>query len=284
MTVEQMRDIKEQRGYSLDQLSKYSGVPLGTIQKIFSGETLKPRKATLEALERVLLGDEKIYSGKTYQYVNSSVVITSNSVKETSSYGSMKSEKVQGEYTTADYLSLPQDVRKELIDGVFYDMAAPSFVHQDILAYLSNCIYTYIRQNGGSCKVISSPSSVQLDEDDRTMVEPDLYVICDRNKIKGFGIFGAPDFVLEILSASTRKKDMTIKLAKYQNAGVREYWIVDPVKKVLITYNFMDENYIPIVHELTGKVGLAIYDEKLMISLEEVRQIILEAELLEKGR
>lgn len=281
MTVEQMRDIKEQRGYSLDQLSKYSGVPLGTIQKIFTGETLQPRKATMEALERVLLGDENIYSGKTYQYASSSVISKNDCVKERVAYGCTRCKKNPGEYTITDYFNLPEDVRKELIDGVFYDMATPSFVHQDILAYLSNCIYSYIRENGGKCKVITSPSSVQLEEDDRTMVEPDLYVVCDRNKIKKFGVYGAPDFVLEILSTSTRKKDMTIKLAKYENAGVREYWMVDPVKRVLITYNFMDENYIPMVHELSGVVGMAIYEGKLMISLAEIGQIIIDWENLE---
>ncbi|MBR1693398.1 MAG: Uma2 family endonuclease, partial [Lachnospiraceae bacterium] len=186
--------------------------------------------------------------------------------------------KRQNQYTVADYFALPDDQRAELIDGVFYDMATPLFVHQDILGYVFAEIYHYIRAHRGSCKVIASPSAVQLCCDDKTMVEPDLYIVCDQTKVRRFGIYGAPDFVLEILSQSTRKKDMTIKLYKYCEAGVKEYWLIDPVKQVLITYDFTDPEYLPKVTALQGEAGISLYKGELKISLSEIAQIIREAE------
>ena len=162
----------------------------------------------------------------------------------------------------------------ELIDGVFYDMSTPRFVHQDIVQIVTNSIYSHIKKNKGRCKVIGSPSDVQLDCDNKTMLQPDVYVICDRDKIKGFGIYGSPDFVLEVLSSSTRKKDMTIKLNKYWSAGVREYWIIDPKKRSLITYDFTEEDVIPVIRPLTGMAPVAIFDGKLEIDLDEINEAI----------
>jgi Uma2 family endonuclease len=266
MTIEEMRTVKENRGYSLMQLSDYSGVPLGTVQKIFSGATAKPRKATLNALERVLLGTEEQYQGKSIRYEASSMEYMQEHVSDSESA-----------YSVADYFALPKERRAELMDGRFYDMAAPELVHQDILGYVFAEIYNFIRQKGGLCKVIPAPSSVQLNADDRTMVEPDLYIVCDKSKLRKYGMCGAPDFVLEILSAATRKKDMSLKLYKYYDAGVKEYWIIDPSRKVLIMYDFSDEECIPQVCPLEGEAGVAIYGGELKISLTAIAQLIEDA-------
>ena len=264
MTIKEMIRIKEDRGYSYKRLSEYTGIPAVTIQKIFLSKTKNPRKATLDALERVLKGDESLYAGKAISYEMSR--------ESSASYNTKK----PGEYTLEDFYALPDERRVELIDGVFYDMSAPSFVHQEILSTLHNAFFNYIKNNKGKCHVIASPSDVQLDCDNKTMVEPDLYVICDREKIKKFGIYGPPDFVLEILSPSTRKKDMMLKTLKYCEAGVREYWIIDPLKRILITYDFTDENYIPMVHPLEGQAPVSIFDNKLTIDLDEIDAIINE--------
>lgn len=182
----------------------------------------------------------------------------------------------QGEYTLDDYRALPDEQRVELIDGVFYDMAAPRTVHQDIVFIVHKAFYDHIRKTKKPCKVFESPVDVQLCCDNRTMVQPDVIVICERDKVKGFGIYGAPDFVLEVLSKSTRKKDMSIKLAKYQEAGVKEYWIIDPDKGILITYYFEDENFIPNVHSLTGMMPVAFTGGELQIDLEEIAESIRE--------
>ncbi|SDB68301.1 Uma2 family endonuclease [Butyrivibrio sp. INlla16] len=274
MTIKQMIQIKENRGYSYSQLSEYTGVPSITLQKIFTGKTRNPRKATLDAIEKVLSSDESVYRGKAYEYHDA----TSGKFMEPEPvYGAAtKSNKYgdpnkkQGEYTLDDYYALPDEQRVELIDGVFYDMSSPRIVHQDISYVIHSAIADYIKKNKGKCKAFYAPVDVQLDCDNKTMVQPDVLVICDRSKINGFGIYGAPDFLVEILSKSTRKKDLTIKLAKYQNAGVREYWIVDPHKRCLIIYNFMDEDFVPQVLPLKGEAPVAIYDGKLKISLDEI--------------
>jgi Uma2 family endonuclease len=278
MTIEEMRNIRDSRGYSFKKLSEYSGVPVVTLQKIFSGATANPRKSTLDAIERVLLADEAVFRGKAFEY-KEGVKEDTFMVKDNES--SYIPGKKQGEYTLEDYYTLPDEQRVELIDGVFYDMSSPRTVHQDIIFYIHLSFYNHIREKKKPCKVFEAPVDVQLDCDNRTMVQPDVLVICDRDRLKGFGIYGAPDFVLEVLSKSTRKKDMSIKLEKYLYAGVREYWVIDPYKEVLITYNFMDEDFVPCIHPLTGSVPVAISDGELEIDMEPVAESIRELGSLE---
>lgn len=273
MTVEEMKQIKEERGYSMSQLSEYSGVPFGTLQKIFSGQTANPRKSTVDAIAKVLLGEESIYQGKAYTYHMESKGVSADRIRETVPYNAEFAEKEQGEYTLEDYYALPDERRVELIDGVIYDMSTPSIPHQLIVAEIHGQIREYIKKNKGKCLPVISPSDVQLDKDNKTMVQPDVMIICDPEKIHHFGVFGAPDFVLEVLSPSTRKKDLTLKLSKYIEAGVREYWIIDPEKKILLVYDFVEEG-LPCIYPLEGKVGLAIYQGKLKIDLEVIAEII----------
>lgn len=273
MTLEEMKQVKEERGYSMSQLSEYSGVPLGTLQKIFSGETKNPRKSTITAIEKVLLGEECVYQGKSYTYQLESRTTQADCIREAAVYNTQFVEKKQGEYTLDDYYALPEERRVELIDGVIYDMTSPMFVHQIIAGEIYGQIREYIQKNKGECVPAISPVDVQLDCDNKTMVQPDVLIICDPDKIRRFGIFGAPDFVLEVLSPATRKKDLTLKLSKYIEAGAREYWIVDPKKKLLLTYDFSEEG-LPCIYPLKGKVGLAIYEEKLKIDLEKIAEII----------
>lgn len=273
MTIEEMKRIKEERGYSMAQLSEYSGVPLGTLQKIFSGKTVNPRKSTLDAIKKVLLGEESVYQGKAYTYHMESKGVSADRIRETVAYGTEFVEKKQGEYTLEDYYALPEERRVELIDGVIYDMSTPSFPHQLIVGEVFAQIREYIKKNKGECVPVIAPSDVQLDRDNKTMVQPDVMIICDSEKIHHFGVFGAPDFVLEVLSPSTRKKDLTLKLSKYIEAGVREYWVIDPEKKILIVYDFVEEG-MPCIYPLEGEVGLAIYEGKLRIDLEVIAEII----------
>lgn len=145
---------------------------------------------------------------------------------------------VNGEYTIDDYLALPDDVRYELIDGVLIKMDSPTSDHQRIAGYLYHKIYSYIEERGGNCIPYIAPLDVQLDEDNRTMVQPDVIILCTPEKDIKKRLFGAPDFVAEVLSPSTKNKDMVLKLSKYMNAGVREYWILDPQSRRVLTYWF----------------------------------------------
>ena len=149
----------------------------------------------------------------------------------------------QGElYTIEDIYNLPEGTRAELIDGHIYYMAPPSRKHQEIVGTLYRKIADYIDSKGGSCKPYIAPFAVFLNENDRNYVEPDIAVICDKNKLTDKGCTGAPDWIIEIVSPGSRRMDYFIKLFKYRSAGVREYWIVDPDKSRIFVYNFESED------------------------------------------
>ncbi len=99
----------------------------------------------------------------------------------------------------------------------------------------------YIRKNNGECEVLPAPFAVFLNEDDKNYVEPDISIICDKNKITDRGCQGSPDWVIEIVSPSSKSMDYFTKFFKYRTAGVREYWIVDPMKEQVIVYRFEQE-------------------------------------------
>lgn len=150
----------------------------------------------------------------------------------------VRKEKV---YTIEDIYALPDGKRAELIDGQIYYMAPPSRTHQKVSFFLSKIIGNYIDSNNGECEVYPAPFAVFLNQDDINYVEPDISVICDTSKLDEKGCHGAPDWVIEIISPGTKSMDYFTKLFKYQMSGVREYWIVDPAKEVIIVYHFEKE-------------------------------------------
>ena len=140
-------------------------------------------------------------------------------------------------YTTDDIYALPDGQRAELIEGQIYYMAPPSRTHQRITIELSTIINNYIKSNNGPCEVDIAPFAVFLNKDDKNYVEPDISVICDKDKLTDKGCVGAPDWIIEIVSPSSRRMDYSIKLFKYRTAGVREYWIVDWEKNRITVYD-----------------------------------------------
>ena len=121
--------------------------------------------------------------------------------------------------------------------------------------------------------VLPSPVSVQLDEDDRTMIQPDVVICCDREKILQSHVYGAPDMVIEILSPSTRKKDMGLKLKKYITARVREYWMVDPDKKKVVVYDLENEE-LPVVYGFENRVPVGIFQGECEIDFSEIYESV----------
>jgi Uma2 family endonuclease len=144
-------------------------------------------------------------------------------------------------YTIEDIYDLPEGSRAELIDGQIYYMAPPSMIHQRISSFLHGCIARYITDNHGTCEIFAAPFAVFLNQDSINYVEPDISVICDPSKITPRGCSGAPDWVIEIVSPSSKNMDYFTKLFKYRNSGVHEYWIVDPIKRNISVYNFDKE-------------------------------------------
>lgn len=285
MTVEEMRQCKKESGLSYEEISRRAGVPVGTVQKVLGGITKEPRYQTLQKLEKAF---QDSGSHVTYQYPsagsNESVcpVLTaeepgaaygwvdgSDAGKPEDASGQKAKYDRQGTYTLEDYLALPEDQRVELIDGVFYDMSSPYTLHQTINHFLGHIFENYIEENGGDCQVFEAPTDVQLDMDNRTIVEPDVMVVCHPERVHLERIYGAPDLVVEILSESRRKKDMTLKLWKYSNAGVREYWIVDPDRLKVTVWNF-EYDCDSQTYSIHDKVPVRIYDGKLEVDFEKI--------------
>ena len=144
-------------------------------------------------------------------------------------------------YTSEDYWNLPDGQRAELIDGKLYNMAPPHRIHQELVMELSATIRQYIIEHTGNCKIYPAPFAVNLTANDKIWVEPDISVICDKSKLSDRGCEGAPDWIIEIVSPGTARMDYSVKLFKYRTAGVREYWIVNPMKNAVQTYIFEGE-------------------------------------------
>jgi Uma2 family endonuclease len=164
-------------------------------------------------------------------------------------------------YTIDDIYALPEGTRAELIDGQIYYMAPPSRRHQEILGELYTAINNYIKSKDGPCKVYPTPFAVKLNEDDKTIVEPDISVICDPNKLTDKGCTGSPDWIIEITSPSNSSHDYVLKLNKYMNAGVREYWIVNPMNKTVYVYCFEERQFNTVPYIFHDKIKVGIYDD-----------------------
>ena len=150
-----------------------------------------------------------------------------------------KEEAYKETYTIDDIYALPDGERAELIDGQIYYLATPSRTHQRLSGFLSRTIGNYIESKNGTCEIYAAPFAVFLNNDDINYVEPDISVICDPSKLDEKGCHGAPDWIIEIVSPSSKRIDYLIKLFKYRNAGVKEYWIVDAEKNRITVYNFV---------------------------------------------
>lgn len=249
MTIKEMMDKKHEKGYTYSQIAELSGVPLGTVQKILNGDTKNPRYATLMALEMAFTETMPIL------------------VKETPA--TYYPDKQPGMYTIEDYRALPDDQRVELIDGHFYDMAAPTTFHQLIAGEIHRQISNYLVEQGGACTPFISPVDVQLNNDEHTMLQPDIVIVCNPDQIVRRNIVGAPDFVLEVISPETKRKDYITKLHKYEDAKVREYWLVDPYQKIVLVYFFESEAY-PIIHPIDADIPVNIYEGKLVLKLQNI--------------
>ena len=273
MNLEQLKYFKEKNGYTFAQLADLSGVPQGTIQKIFNGETRTPRNKTLRALEMVMRDgagdtapeDKAGLKEEPLGYTYGREFDSSDLVCEPSTVYKAK----PGGYTLDDYYAIPDNRRVELIDGVIYDMAAPSMIHQYIITKIVVALDGWISLKNGDCIVLPSPLDVQIDCDDRSMLEPDLVVVCDPAKRTRRCIMGAPDLVVEILSPSSTRMDTKIKLAKYVTAGVREYWLIDPDRERVCVY-WTPEEDIATVYGPQDDIPVGIFGGEFCVPMSRI--------------
>lgn len=271
--IEYLNSRRKELGYSYKELSEKCGLPLSTVQKIFGGYVYAPRRETLEKLEKYLLPEERTINdmdgaAKMLRDAPAGAALS------LSDDDSRDYDEKQGHHTLEEYLALPEGTRVELIDGVFYDMAAPHSVHQTIVAELLICLHSFIRRNKGACIPFISPIDVQPDENKSDVFQPDVLVVCDKKKIHS-RIIGAPDLVIEILSPSNTRKLMSKKLMKYRQSGVREYWEVDPEQEIIQVYLFdpsgKADTYF---YTFDDKVPVAIWDGKCRIDFGEIKSVL----------
>ena len=166
------------------------------------------------------------------------------------------------QYTYADYEKMDDDNRYEIIDGVIYLMSpGPGSAHQSVSIEIARQLSTFLLDK--PCKVFAAPFDVCLNaagDNDKTVVQPDIIVVCDRNKIERKRCNGAPDMVVEILSPSSTSRDMLIKYKRYQSAGVREYWIVNPDSKIVHVCVLKDNEYELTDHLDGGDIPVSVLE------------------------
>lgn len=170
--------------------------------------------------------------------------------------------------TLEQYEALPEDTRIEVFDGIPYNMASPSQIHQTILTELLVSIRSYLKKKKGNCSVFPAPFDVKLSDNTLTIVQPDIMIVCDKDKLDGKRCNGAPDFIIEIVSSGNPADDYVRKLYYYQSYGVREYWIVDPLRKS-VTVNYFEGNLLSVPYTFDSTIKVNIYDD-LWIDFQEI--------------
>ncbi|MFH1562087.1 MAG: Uma2 family endonuclease [Nitrospirota bacterium] len=175
--------------------------------------------------------------------------------------------KKEERFTYGDYLKWPNEERWELIDGIAYNMSpAPLRRHQEIIVEVSRQISTYLLDK--PCQVYVAPFDVRLPEEDETdeevetVVQPDIVVVCDKNKLDDKGCNGAPDIVIEILSPYTAKKDLIAKYYLYERHKVKQYWIFDPATEEVTIFKLKDDKFgKPEEYKREDKISVDIFKD-----------------------
>ncbi len=174
--------------------------------------------------------------------------------------------------TLEQYENLPEENRAEVYDGVIFYMASPSQIHQSILLELGTLLNAYVKGKKGGCRVFLAPFDVLLSDTPLTIVQPDLMIVCDNNKLDGKRCNGAPDFIVEVVSPGNAADDYIRKLYYYKYAGVREYWIVDPRRKT-VTVNYFEGGLLNVQYSFESAIKVNIYDD-LLIHFSEIADLL----------
>lgn len=321
MTVDEMNEIRRMLGLTYQKVSDAAGIPLSTVQKILEGRTKNPRSDTMRQLGEALNQLKYSYYYKLYgplPYAPYDVWKNgtygrsgeqADTLREPAGhYGTQAATPARHWYTRQERAAMPETPRTELIDGRLYTMESPSVAHQVTVSEIFAQIHSCIRTHKSACRVFIAPTDVMIDRDDYTALVPDIFIVCDRDKITARSIQGAPDCVMEVLSPSTRTVDQRDKFIKYLNGGVREYWMIDPDRQKVIVYNMMldedtdqgegsekpetarknvdsmqgkpstwDKNgYDVTVYGFRDKVPLLISDGKCVVDMNTVREALEE--------
>lgn len=308
MTIEEIKNRKKQLGWTNAGLASRAGIPVSTVAKILGGTTKNPRQDSVLAMERAVMESrasapcqglsrearEPQSQDNELSYVK--IVSEMNTGRPGNGQGSMVSDAhyqygtsaekedtgseavadadsphTSGSYTIDDYLALPEERRVELIDGCFYDMAAPTGMHQLILFHIWKTIDACIEEHGLSCIAQGAPFDVQLFGDPYTVVQPDVTVFCTKpEEAIARRARSAPDFVAEVLSPTTAFRDRTQKLCRYRDAGVKEVWIVSPTEQKIWTYLFCKGREEPDEYTFHDSVPVGISEQRCTVDFSKL--------------
>lgn len=302
MTVEEIRERKRQLGWTNAELAAKSGIPVSTVAKILGGTTQKPHKTSLKAIEQVLFssssldensavsgngestrkgGDAAAISYTTDHFSNGNRLRMVREPQYVYGSGAMRQQepdrmvKGPGNYTIDDYLALPSERRVELIDGRFYDMAAPSWIHQKTVFHIWKTIDACIEEHQAGCEVMGAPYDVQLFNDPYTVVEPDVMIFCGvPEKELSVRAHTVPAFIAEVLSPSTAFRDRTQKLCRYRDASVKEVWLVSPAAQKIWVYRFYDGREEPDEYTFHDSVPLGISDSRCSVEFSKLLRYV----------
>ena len=305
MEIQELKKRKKELKITTADLAILADLPVSTVSKIMTGETKNPSYTTIEKLDNALLqeemrkriqayreaikkyydgvehGDNKILDYKEFEkkyredyHLNDAPIpyatrINSNGKRLSNDITGNIVKKNDIRMTTNDLEVLSDDKFIELIDGDVIIGQAPNVKHQLLVQNIGKAIDKYIDDNDGNCKMFNVGINVQTDEDDYTLLIPDIVILCDDSKLNDKGIFGAPDLVMEVVSERTRRIDYNDKMHKYMRSGVREYWIVDPNKERVTVY-IAGEPMLAYVYSFTDKIPVEIYDGKLEIQMDKM--------------
>ena len=295
MNKPDLKTRKKALSLTTAEVALLADLPVSTVSKIMTGETKNPTTLTIEKIDAALKKEEARCRLEAYLLAMKDYCIE----HQTEDFDSSKFEKIYRKkhkledkpISEADSLLEPYPIwgnaalkkKKsvsvkeyfkmsvenrwvELVDGRMVINEAPGMAHQMLVKSINKQIEHFIDENHGDCQVFDMGVNVQLDANEDTILIPDILVICDKSKIKDFGILGAPDWVIEVVSPSTRHYDYKKKTYKYLSHGVREVWLVDPDKKVIVTY--VDGEYMMShLYQFGDEVPVAIYDGRLKISV-----------------
>lgn len=295
MKVDEIRERKKKLKLTTYQLALLAELPQGTVSKILTGETKNPSYLTIEKLDETLLKEEmkvrmEAYVTAMQEYFAEHPEDIGNQAKFEAIYREKYNldgapipyavsrddmSNLHGNLALNDYRMKASELHKmgenrefELIDGnlIISEMAGVS--HQRMVKKLGRAISDFIDENHGICEVFDVGVNVYLDENEYTLVIPDITVICNPDRITEKGIEGAPDFVIEVVSPSTRQTDYHKKLHKYMDVGVTEYWIVD-MDREMVSVCINGEPMQVTIYSFTDEIPVYIYDGKLRVAIGE---------------
>jgi Uma2 family endonuclease/transcriptional regulator with XRE-family HTH domain len=291
--ISQMRQLKIRTGLSYKEIADRSGVPLGTVQKVFMGVTTNPRKGTIEKLNTAFTGDlpgmemrSVLDDGSgTYKPVpytmfreGQSRIFLRDAARAYNDFDHVDIDPEnldrQGTYTMEDVDSLPDSVKAELVDGYIYIKDSARYEHQIVASKLDHYFEAFIEVNNGDC-MVTQDARVKINNDENTLFYPDVSIVCDPSIIRKGNVYGAPDLIVEILSDSTKDRDWGIKKTMYIEAGVKEYWIINITSRQIIIFeNTFDGDFRVKVYGFDDTIPVGIYDGKLRIDFSRIAEVV----------